>query len=155
MSDVDKAIQKAVADLGFTVVECTAYKDEKDNPESAHADMQIMIIKEGCIFLIENNEPFNSDIIKAAPPDRKIVFEKEIHEFSYPQCVKLNAAAVGRNLIANIKYCGKSLISLLPQYGYNMIHVNQGYAKCSVAVVDSLRGKKTRYRRTFNIAGRY
>ena len=50
---------------------------------------------------------------------------------TYPKDVRLNAATVGDRVIANKKYVSE----LIKNSPLELIHVNQGYAKCSTAVV--------------------
>ena len=54
----------------------------------------------------------------------------------YPYDVKLNAAMFGDNLICNGKYTDERIIAYAKQTGKNIIDVKQGYAKCSVCIVD-------------------
>ena len=105
-------------------------------PEQLHADMQILTLPERDVFLLRGNDEFNMHIENILGGSRRIIYtEKPITEFRYPECVKLNAAIVGHHAIANFRYCDRNLTARLEELGYDMISVNQGYAKCSVCVV--------------------
>lgn len=53
----------------------------------------------------------------------------------YPANVRLNAAVLGKTVIANLKALDRKVIDYCREHQYRMIHVNQGYAKCSCAIV--------------------
>ena len=134
MSYVRKDIVEAVQKLGYDTIESTPLGGTS-SPEGSHADMQALTLPQGDIFLIRDNDGLNSTIARLFP-DRNIICTNEsISEFKYPECVKLNAAVVGKRVIANIKYIDKAVTSRLSELGYELINVKQGYAKCSVCVV--------------------
>ena len=56
----------------------------------------------------------------------------------YPGDVRLNCLRLGKKLIANTKYCSKDVLCDAEKRGMDIIHVNQGYARCStLAVTDN------------------
>lgn len=58
-------------------------------------------------------------------------------EAKYPKDIALNAARVGKFLICNEKYTDKKILDYCRKNKVHIINVKQGYAKCSVCVVDS------------------
>jgi len=54
----------------------------------------------------------------------------------YPADVLYNAASTGKYFIHNLKHTAPELLAEAEKLGLEMIHVPQGYAKCSVCVVD-------------------
>lgn len=83
-------------------------------------------------MVLKNNAVLNSEIIRYG--FAVIDTESDIYDaFKYPQCVKLNCTIIGNNIIGNFKYMDRKVKSLLPNC--NFINVNQGYAKCSTAIV--------------------
>lgn len=54
----------------------------------------------------------------------------------YPGNVHYNAARVGNFAFHNTKYTDAVLKENLCNMGVELVHVNQGYAKCSVSIVD-------------------
>lgn len=52
----------------------------------------------------------------------------------YPANVALNALKLGKRLICRIPSLDDKVKEYCTDHGYKMIHVNQGYAKCSCAV---------------------
>ena len=123
--------------LDFEVIKTRPYKNNFDNPESSHADMQALNIDNKAVILLKDNIYLNSQIIdKTKNSSIEFIFtEKAFDEFKYPECVKLNIAIVGHYAICNFKYSDKAVINTLKKYNYELINVNQGYAKCSVSVV--------------------
>lgn len=55
---------------------------------------------------------------------------------SYPHDIPYNAARVGRWYFHNLKYTDRILREELERMGAEPVHVEQGYAKCSVLPVD-------------------
>ncbi|NMB34117.1 MAG: hypothetical protein GX992_07825 [Clostridium sp.] len=54
----------------------------------------------------------------------------------YPGTIYYNVARVGNLAFHNTKYTDKKLKELLYRLDIELVHVNQGYAKCAVSVVD-------------------
>ncbi len=132
----NQEIVSALKLYGIKTAEVPFFKGKINNPEACHADMQIIGLPYGEIFLIKDNEQFNTTVEELISGDTKINYTKHgINEFKYPYCVMLNAAVVGINVFCNTKYTDKYLIGSLLAHNYNIIHVNQGYAKCSTAIV--------------------
>jgi len=53
----------------------------------------------------------------------------------YPQNVVLNAAVIGKYVICRADTLDVKVHAYCESHGYQLIHVNQGYSKCSCAVV--------------------
>lgn len=86
-------------------------------------------------------------IIHAQGADRKVVerlsglgFEliegNSALSGKYPGDIHYNAARVGNIAFHNTKYTDAVLRENLYNMGVELVHVNQGYAKCSVSIVD-------------------
>lgn len=123
--------------LNFEVIEVCPYKNNFDNPESSHADMQVLNIDNKAIILLKDNNCINTEIINTMK-DTSIEFiftDKTIDKFIYPECVKLNIAVVGHYAIGNFKFADNAVINILKKYNYDLINVKQGYAKCSTSIV--------------------
>lgn len=54
----------------------------------------------------------------------------------YPGNIAYNVARVGNLAFHNFKYTDPVLVKLLVDSGIELVHVKQGYAKCSISVVD-------------------
>lgn len=55
---------------------------------------------------------------------------------SYPDDIAFNGACVGKYFIHNLGFTDKALAELALARGLTMVHVKQGYTKCSLAVID-------------------
>lgn len=100
-------------------------------PVASHPDM-LIFEHSGYIYTWE--EYFyeaKSTFDKLSCLDFEIKFIKESASANYPCDVRLNAARVGKHLIANKKHVSSSLAEL----GFELLHTNQGYAKCSTVTV--------------------
>ena len=126
-------IVNALDNYGLIPIKVEPYRGQISTPESTHADMQILKVN-NTVVLLKNNTEFNSRVLPLLK-DKKIVYtEKEISEFKYPECIKLNVLIVGNNAVLNLNYADRNVIQTLE--GYDLINVKQGYAKCCTAVVD-------------------
>lgn len=54
----------------------------------------------------------------------------------YPKDIKYNVCQIGKNVIHNFKYTDKKVLEIIEEYNLNKININQGYSKCSIAVID-------------------
>ena len=54
----------------------------------------------------------------------------------YPKNICYNGARVGKYFFHNTKYTDDAIMNYLIKREIEIIHVNQGYAKCSISVVD-------------------
>ncbi len=97
--------------------------------ERDHADMQCLILDDtafvlkGCERIIENlSDRYHIEIC-----GDNICGE-------YPHNIALNALILHHKLIGNLRYLDRKLLEYCKNWGYEMIHVNQGYTKCSCAV---------------------
>lgn len=103
-----------------------------DGSESYHADMSVchlsdnkFITAKNNISLIKNLKNINADIILS---------EHEILG-KYPNIAALNVCIFGQNLICNTKSADRNIIEFCQRNKYRILHTNQGYTKCSCAVI--------------------
>lgn len=54
----------------------------------------------------------------------------------YPKDVAYNLNITGENVIANLNYADPKLLQELKNRNYNFLHINQGYANCSICTID-------------------
>ena len=85
---------------------------------------------------------FSEEIIVAAPEMRTTIEKNPIFEnytvlfgespsSPYPSDVKYNAFTVGNRLFCNTKHTDPIILETARAKNYEIIHINQGYAKCS------------------------
>ena len=99
-----------------------------------HADLGICIVSskkavcppESCAYYEEALSPFGFEIICG----------KTALGSNYPKDSAYNVGIVGKKCFLNKKVCDPLLLDILIGEGYEIIHVNQGYAKCSICPLD-------------------
>lgn len=98
--------------------------------EGHHADMSFCHTGGNDIFLSCNaSEGIKQELISAG---------FVLHETEEPASAArplLNICIVGRKVLANTRLADKSLLGFLTKNGHTIIHTNQGYTKCSSAVI--------------------
>lgn len=55
---------------------------------------------------------------------------------NYPENIAYNVLRLGKLAFHNTKYTDSEIVKLFEKYEVELIHVNQGYTKCSVCIVD-------------------
>ena len=66
----------------------------------------------------------------------ELIIGSSVLTSQYPGDICYNVARVGRFAFHNTKYTDKVICRYLEEDGVMLVHVNQGYSKCSVSVVD-------------------
>lgn len=61
---------------------------------------------------------------------------KTILKDKYPFDIAYNVCTIGKNVIHNFKYTDTKVLEIIKKEKLNMININQGYSKCSIAMVD-------------------
>lgn len=129
----DQAIISRLASMGI----CTV-------PTLPHPDVYTAICCHPDIML----HPVEDDVMVYAPNTPKKVVEKLRENgfvmvcgetslgSKYPETIPYNVARVGRYAFHNTKYTDPILKKLLLQKDIELLHVNQGYAKCLTCIVD-------------------
>ena len=118
--------------LGYNLV--PIQKSENVYPEiSSHVD--IFTTKIGDTLVVEKSK-FEDLTFMLKNSEYNIVCGKENVELNYPEDVKYNVAIVGKFAIHNFKYTDKRVLKMLKENDYELINIEQGYANCSIAVID-------------------
>ena len=105
--------------------------DSVEGSESAHADMSL--------FHVGNERIFASRNISPVLRDELIREGMSLTYTEMPVTAKipcLNACLVGDKVICNTRLIDKELLKKLSADGKKILHTNQGYTKCSAALVN-------------------
>lgn len=105
------------------------------SPVSAHPDMLIFPFRDK-LFTWKEYRDKNTALfrrIEAQGFETKVICE--CADGTYPHDVRLNCVLMGNSLIANLHAASADIIAMAKREGLQLIHVNQGYTKCSVASV--------------------
>lgn len=103
-----------------------------DKPVSSHADMVISKTDKHLFIDSSINDLFTYfDNVKII--DREVPIANKLQ---YPKDISMNCAYLGNKLICNYKFTEKAILDYADENGIKIIDVKQGYAKCSVCIVD-------------------
>lgn len=116
-----------IENLGYKLLE-VSYNTQLYDEIAAHVDISYLKINNKVITspdkFVELGKILDCDVGKT-----ELTSE-------YPKDVPYNVCIMGRNAIHNFKYTDEFVKERLKKEGYNLIDVNQGYANCSIAVID-------------------
>ena len=118
-----------LTELGYEIIPSETV-DRFISYEQDHADMQCLILDDTAFVLSRCKALANA--LKSA---YNVVLCADDISGEYPRNVALNAAQVGKNIICRVASLDDTVKAYCDSHGYNLINVNQGYAKCSCAVV--------------------
>lgn len=101
-------------------------------PIDTHPDIQIHFVREDIAVCppevygyYEERLPQGIELIKGQSLGR-----------TYSSHTAYNVARVGNYVICNIKFTDRKIIDFYKKAGYEIINVNQGYAKCNICVLN-------------------
>lgn len=100
-----------------------------------HPDMQLMHLSEGVVVGAPNLD--TSFITSLREWGMEVHFGERIPSAPYPWDIPYNAAIIGHLAVLHVKYADPVVIRWLEKTGKKLIPVKQGYAKCSIAIVNS------------------
>jgi len=114
------------------IIEIPSYKNLQP-PVSGHPDMQLLHIRDD-IIVCQPDMP--EEIITELKKTGFTVFigEKRLKP-DYPLDIAYNVAIVGNIAFHNTKYTDPVLAGILKKSSIRLVHVNQGYTKCSILPV--------------------
>lgn len=126
---MDTAMKKALTAREISLVEIPPFNGIGE-PVAGHVDMQIIHIR---------------DNILVCHPHLSVNVRKKLEELGfdiytgntvlkkdYPSDIAYNVAIVGEVAFHNTRYTDPVIVKLLSKFKIRLVHVNQGYAKCSV-----------------------
>ena len=127
-------LRSFLMELGKTLIEIKetgcVYREIADHP-----DIYVCLIDESLIASPEQYEHIASQIANVPDRPRLILGAKPLG-MKYPESASYNAVQVGRFLIHNTGFTDDSVLEAAGILGLKLINVAQGYANCSIAVVD-------------------
>ncbi len=133
-AEADQRLMQYFRDRGYKVAEIST-SGIVSGPVSCHPDMFM------CRLGISDDAPLVSfmDLMQRCS-EHTSSSEGECYRPGlspgYPAEVAFNAACTGRFFIHNTKYTDTFLLSEAQRLGMRIINVRQGYAKCSIVIVD-------------------
>lgn len=99
-----------------------------------HADLGIVIVSEKKAVCPPETCTYYRD--KLSPYGFQVIEGKSHLGCHYPEDSAYNVGIVGKKCFLNENVCDTLLYEILISEGYKMVHVKQGYSKCSICPVD-------------------
>lgn len=133
MGSVYYELEKAFAELGIKAI-CIANNDGVAAPVRAHADMSAYYCGNGELIISKNI--FDSCDLKMFPSGTVLRCSNVGQAEKYPLDIGLNACEVGDVIFCSIENTDAAILEHAEKHGKKLINARQGYAKCSVCVLD-------------------
>ncbi len=105
-----------------------------DDSISYHPDIVMHPINHNTIVIAPNVFDYYQDIMKGF--NLKIIKGEKELSGKYPLDIAYNVGRISSSAVHNFKYTDEVLKFYLKKEGLRFIDVNQGYTKCSMAIVD-------------------
>lgn len=122
----------ALSKLDFNLILCPQLKNLYE-AISGHPDIQVNIVDNSSIIV---HKDFPLDLIKKISNyEIKVYKSLDSLDSKYPKDILLNAVTLKDYFIHNLKFTDKNLLNLVKDR--ILIHTNQGYTKCSTAIVSN------------------
>lgn len=123
---------KALRNMGNNVIPVYSHP-HLQSPVSAHPDMLIYSIYNHVIYApgtsyttLRAIRSLGFNLIKGATT----------LTCNYPGDIAYNIARIGNKIFHNLKHTDNVLRDILEKYGFTFVHVNQGYTKCNVCILN-------------------
>lgn len=126
-------LETALSELGIKVIRI-ANNDGIAPPVRAHADMSAYYGGNGELILSKNI--FALCAAEMFPQGTVVRCSNNGQGDLYPQDIGLNACEVGDFVFCSIENTDAAILEHAAKHGKKIINVRQGYAKCSVCVLD-------------------
>ena len=104
-------------------------------PESTHADMQILAVKDS---LFVKRGVCRSFIVDLEKISKRAVISGQDEPQKYPECCSHNVLVCGNYYFHNTKVTDENVKKYLEENYYVPVDVKQGYSGCSSCYIDSL-----------------
>lgn len=126
-----RELSELLKEKGRELIEISSNKLFPDETAS-HADMAVFSFNDGTVVVDASRKELAYEL-------GNMGYDVHITERAcngiYPNDVLLNCFTLKGHLVCNTKYVSSVLLHLAREHGFELLHVNQGYAKCSTLVV--------------------
>ncbi len=120
-------------DMGIAVIKTTRVSHLYDSI-AYHPDIVIHPIQRHRVIVAHNIDESLKDSLRACGID--FIVGDTFLKRNYPFNIAYNVARIGETAFHNVKYTDPVIKKCYFKDGIRLIHVNQGYGKCSVVPVD-------------------
>lgn len=101
-----------------------------------HADLSFCYLGSSVAVCAKGSYEYYSKKLKSFPI--RLIEGDTAPDLHYPYDCAYNVAIVGKKMFCKVNITDKKLLSVAKEMGYEIININQGYAKCSVCPVDEM-----------------
>lgn len=130
---IDEEIKSNLQKLDLNIIPTIKCK-EVSKPISYHPDIVIHPINHNTLIIAPNVFDYYEDLFWGMGIN--LIKGETLLDSSYPKDIAYNVGRIGKYAIHNFKYTDEKLKFYLKKEGLKFIHVEQGYTKCSMAIID-------------------
>lgn len=130
---ISEKCEAKLVSLGISLIK-TAKHPGVYEAISFHPDIMLHHLGNNCIVYAPGTD--QSTLLELKRLEFELIAGETVLSPAYPYDIAYNVARVGNIAFHNLKYTDPVLKAELVKRGIRLVHVNQGYSKCSVAVVD-------------------
>ncbi len=128
-----ESIQNKIRAEGINIIE-TSYCKDLYKAISSHPDILVHPLGGNEIIVAPNI--YDEMRIKLKSFKLKVIKGSTFLKSNYPDNIAYNVGRVGKYAIHNFKYTDKEILRKLDEKGIQRIHVEQGYCKCSISIIN-------------------
>lgn len=131
--DADKRIIESLKKLNLKIIPTIKCLDV-DESISYHPDIVLHPVNHKTLVIAPNVYDYYKDMLSWA--NLKLIKGEQKLECKYPGDIAYNVGRMHGIAIHKFDYTDKVLKYLLMKEGLELININQGYTKCSIAIID-------------------
>ncbi|NMB08897.1 MAG: hypothetical protein GX981_10985 [Tissierellia bacterium] len=130
---ISEEAKKNLKNLGLNIIPTIECK-QVSKPISYHPDIVIHPINHNTLIIAPNVFDYYEEMLSGMGI-RLLKGETNLGE-NYPMDIAYNVGRIGNYAVHNLKYMDEKLKFYLEKEGLELIHVEQGYTKCSMAIIN-------------------
>lgn len=129
---IDEEIENNLKKLGLKIIK-TIRCEEVDESISFHPDIVIHPINYNTLIIAPNVFDYYADELDGL--GIKLIKGEKFLDRKYPEDIAYNVARLSGVAIHNFKYTDEKLKYYLEKENLDFVNINQGYSKCSLAII--------------------
>lgn len=136
MSVQNKQLVSRVEELGIKIIPTDKIKSFAEY-ENTHSDMQMLQVDDKTVFVADECTSLIANLVQyfeKVIPIKFLCSNKNI--CSYPHNILLNSVVINNKLFCKKTLSSAEIVKTFENKNYNIISINQGYAKCSTSIVN-------------------
>ncbi len=129
---VDRAIRQTIIDALYNMGEKVYFSYNCESvykPVNTHPDIQIHFVSDDTAFVPPELYGYYKAIL---PQNIKLHKGNKNLKSTYPFDIAYNISRIGEKVFLNMNYADEKIVKYYKNSGFQLIHINQGYAKCNI-----------------------